>query len=125
MFKKINHIIVMVSDMSRSVEFYKNIMGFKLKSRSDNWTEFEVGNIIYALHGGGKPRVASESEPQTSLAGTASISFDVEDVQKVFHELAAKGVKFTLEPTVREHEGIKLAVAQDLDGYEICFAQKL
>jgi extradiol dioxygenase family protein len=100
-------------------------MGFKLKSRSDNWTEFDIGGITYALHSGGKPDTSNKSEPHSSLAGTASVSFDVADVEKIYRDLSAKGVKFTLEPSLRQNEGIKLAIAQDLDGFEICFAQRI
>ena len=125
MFTKVNHIIVMVSNMSQSIEFYENIIGFKLKSRSDNWTEFDVGNVTFALHSGGKPKDKNDREPHESLGGTASISFDVENVEKVYRDLSAKGVKFTLSPTLRQGEGIKLAVAQDFDGFELCFAEKV
>lgn len=125
MFKKINHIIVMVSDMNQSIEFYQNIMGFQLKFRSDNWTELDAGSVTFALHGGGKQKIKNEAEPHGNWAGTASISFDVNDVEKIHRELSAKGVTFTLPPTLRQGEGIKLAIAQDHDGFEICFAQRI
>jgi len=121
----INHIIVMVSDMDKSIEFYESIIGFKPKFRSNNWTELDAGNITLALHGGGKPNNKSQAEPHESAAGAASINFDVSDVEKIYRDFSAKGVTFTLAPTLRQNEGIKLAVAQDLDGFEICFAQKL
>ena len=122
---KINHIIVMVSNMSRSIEFYENIIGFKLKLCSENWAEFDVGNIVFALHGGGKSKAKNELEPHENLSGTSSISFDVEDVEKIYRDLSANGVKFTFPPTLRQGEGIKLAIAQDLDGFELCFAEKV
>lgn len=125
MFQQINHIIVMVSDMGRAVEFYQSVMGFKLKFRSENWSELDAGNVTFALHGGGKRESVNESEPHSNAAGTASISFDVTDVEQTYRELSAKGVKFSLAPTLRQGEGIKLAVAQDLDGFEICFAQRI
>lgn len=121
----INHIIVMVADMNKSVEFYENILGFRPKLRSDNWSELDAGNVTLALHGGGKPKDNNQTEPHESSAGVASINFDVSDVEKTYRDLAAKGVKFSLAPTLRQNEGIKLAVAQDPDGFEICFAQKL
>jgi hypothetical protein len=65
------------------------------------------------------------SDPHNSIAGTASISFDVPDVKTVYRELSSKGIKFTLEPTHRQSEGIMLTVAEDPDGLEICFAQRL
>jgi len=124
-FTGVNHIIVMVTDMSKSIEFYEMVLGLKSKLRSDFWTEFQVGDLTLALHGGGQPRDQRQPGAHSSAAGTASISFDVEDVEKVHSDLVARGMIFTLAPTIRQNEGIKLAVGQDPDGFEICFAQRL
>lgn len=121
----ISHVIVMVSDMAKSIDFYKNTIGFELKFHSDNWTEFAMGSVSLALHGGGTKRDKNQTEPHESKAGTASINFDVKNVESTYQELSSRGVKFTLPPTARQNEGIMLAVAQDPDGFEICFAQRL
>jgi predicted enzyme related to lactoylglutathione lyase len=47
----------------------------------------------------------------------------VDDVDKTYAELQAKGIRFVMPPTQREGEGIKLAVAIDPDGLPISFAQ--
>ena len=80
-----------------------------------------------SLHGGGKKTTTlkNESDPHNSVVGTASVRFDVENVKSVYESLKSKGVKFTLEPTPRQNEGIVLAVAEDLDGFELCFTQKI
>ncbi|MCB0422232.1 MAG: VOC family protein [Bdellovibrionales bacterium] len=124
---RINHVIAMVEDMNRSVEFYRDTVGLNLKFQSDNWTEFEAGSVIFALHGGGqKPKDGRDlNDPHSSVAGTASISFDVPDVNVVYEKLSGQGVPFTLKPTARENESILLAVATDPDGFELCFAQRL
>jgi predicted enzyme related to lactoylglutathione lyase len=49
----------------------------------------------------------------------------VEDVEKTYEELKAKGINFVMPPTQREGEGIRLAVALDPDGLPISFAQLL
>lgn len=123
----VNHVITMVEDMNRSVSFYRDKIGLQLKFQSDNWTEFDAGGITLALHGGGKQATGSKNsgDPHSSIAGVASVSFDVPDVKAVYQELNLKGVKFTLEPTARQNEGIMLAVAEDPDGFELCFAQRL
>jgi lactoylglutathione lyase len=113
--------IVMVSDMNRSVRFYSDMLGLKLRFESPDWSEFDLGGTTLSLHGGGKPAPPPIGKEQ--IAGTASIGFTVSDVDKTFGELKAKGVRFVMEPTEREGEGIRLAVAIDPDGLGISFAQ--
>ena len=44
--------MVMVSEMDRSVRFYRDTLGLKLRFQSPAWTEFEVDGTTLALHGG-------------------------------------------------------------------------
>ncbi len=125
-FKKIDYIMVMVEKMSRAIEFYRDILGLPIKFESESWTEFQSGPTTLALHGGGKHR---DEEPLTAphreMAGTSSIGFNVDDLQRTYEFLQSRGVRFTLPPTPRQNEGILLAVALDPDGLEISFAQLL
>jgi lactoylglutathione lyase len=113
--------IVMVSDMERSVQFYEKTLGLKLKFQSPEWSEFDLGSATLGLHGGAKPAAPATGKDQ--VAGTASIGFTVDNVDATFAELKTKGVRFVMEPTEREGEGIRLAVALDPDGMGISFAQ--
>ena len=123
MFKQIDYTMIVVSDMQRSVEFYRDKLGIPLKFQSPEWTEFATGTTTLALHGGG---VASQQPPAgapSKVAGACSIGFNVDDVDRTYEELKAKGIRFVMSPTQREGEGIKLAVAIDPDGLPISFAQ--
>ena len=123
MFKQLDYTMVVVSDMDRSVEFYRDRLGIPLKFQSPEWTEFATGTTTLALHGGG---VRSQNPPAgdpSKLAGACSIGFNVDDVEKTYEELQAKGIRFIMPPTQREGEGIKLTVALDPDGLPISFAQ--
>ena len=122
MFKQIDYAMVIVSDMTRSIEFYRDKLGIPLKFQSPDWTEFQTGVTTLALHGGGLLRAAAGSD-QSKYAGTCSIGFNVEDVDRTYEELKAKGINFVMPPTQREGEGIKLAVCVDPDGLPISFAQ--
>lgn len=116
--------MVMVSDMSRSIKFYRELLGLKLKSESPEWTEFETAGATIALHGGGVKRKAAEGSSRSSnFAGTCSLGFVVDDLNKTFRELSSKGVAFAMPPTVRKGEGIKLAICLDPDGLPISFSQ--
>ena len=122
MFKQIDYTMVIVSDMERSIEFYRDKLGIPLKFQSPDWSEFLTGTTTLALHGGGIPRKATGG-PADKDAGTCSIGFNVDDVDKTYEELRAKGINFVMPPTQREGEGIKLAVCIDPDGLPVSFAQ--
>jgi lactoylglutathione lyase len=125
MFKQIDYTMVIVSDMARSVEFYRDKLGIPLKFESPEWTEFATGATTLALHGGGVPATQTPSGDPSKTAGACSIGFNVDDVDKTYEELKAKGIRFVMPSTQREGEGIRLAVAIDPDGLAISFAQLL
>jgi lactoylglutathione lyase len=49
MFTQIDYTMVVVSDMQRSVEFYRDLLGIPLKFQSPDWTEFQTGTTTLAL----------------------------------------------------------------------------
>jgi catechol 2,3-dioxygenase-like lactoylglutathione lyase family enzyme len=120
MFNQIDYVMVTVSDMSRSVQFYRDKLGLRPRFESPEWTEFETGTTVLALHGGGKPATISH-DPK---AGTASIGFYVDNLDDKFNELKEKGVTFIMPPTDRAEERIKLAVCLDPDGLPISIAER-
>jgi lactoylglutathione lyase len=123
MFKQIDYTMIVVSDMEKSVQFYRDKIGIPLKFQSPDWTEFATGATTLALHGGGAPKEYHDTGDQSKIAGACSIGFNVDDVDKTYEEMRAKGIRFVMPPTQREGEGIKLAVALDPDGLPISFAQ--
>ena len=125
MFTKIDYTMVVVSDMQRSVEFYRDQLSIPLRFQSPDWTEFETGATTLALHGGGVAATAPPASDPSKQAGTCSIGFNVEDVDKTYEELKAKGIRFVMPPMQREGEGIKLAVCIDPDGLPIAIAQTI
>jgi lactoylglutathione lyase len=115
--------MIVVSNMDRSLEFYRDKLGIPLKFQSPEWTEFDTGATTLALHGGGVPDDRPPSGDPSKRAGACSIGFNVENVDKTYEELQAKGIRFVMPPTQRENEGIRLAVALDPDGLPVSFAQ--
>ena len=39
-FRKLGVVILLVSNMNTSIQFYKDVLNIPLKYRSDDWTEF-------------------------------------------------------------------------------------
>ena len=81
---QMGYVMVVVSDMKRSVEFYRDTLGIPLKFESPEWTEFITGTTTLALHGGGVPQQHSGPPSGDKAAGSASIGFNVDDLDKTF-----------------------------------------
>lgn len=56
---KLRHALVFVSDMERSVGFYRDVLGWPLKCQSPERTEFATEGTILALHYASKPSGAA------------------------------------------------------------------
>ncbi len=125
MFNSVDYIIVNVSDMHRSVAFYRDTLGLRLKFESPGWSEFETGATTVALHAGTRA-AGSEAATQTGpLAGTCSLGFSVSDLNSTYAELRDRGARFVMPPTEQANEGIRLAVCIDPDGLGISFAEPM
>jgi lactoylglutathione lyase len=124
MFSQVDYVMVNVSDMGRSVAFYRDTLGLRLRFESPGWSEFETGATTLALH---LARAADGGGPAGGgpRAGTCSLGFSVADVDGSVAQLQARGAQFIVPPTDQPEEGIRLAVCNDPDGLAISFAQRL
>lgn len=99
MIEKVYHISFPVSDLKRTAAFYQNVLGLKKVGEWPTYVEFDVGGVQFGFKPGG------ESE----------IFLLVDDVDKAYHDLRMKGVKFISEPTDK-HWGGRVATLVDPDG---------
>ena len=73
MFSQIDYIMVTVSDMARSVEFYRDKLGLTLKFASPEWTEFQTGaTTLSTAHGGGQQREQVDAAAGFATPGTGA-----------------------------------------------------
>ena len=54
---RVSYAIVFVSDMKRSVAFYRDVIGLPLKFDSPEWSEFATEGATLALHRSEEPAV--------------------------------------------------------------------
>lgn len=112
MFRKVGAVILLVSDMDRSVDFYKNVLGLELKSKSNEWIEFVKSGTVIALH----PTKLKNLKKDGVLIG-----FKVSNLDDVYKKLKGKNVKFVKE--LKEEEFGKHTIIQDPDGYMISIVE--
>lgn len=103
--------VIMVADIDRSTEFYRDVLGFPVKVETPDWVEFELSDGGLALHGGAEKPEATGPR----YAGRVSFSLKVEDLDRTFETLREKGVEFIMGPTKQDF-GATMAVFQDPDG---------
>jgi lactoylglutathione lyase len=119
MLMLLSHVIVYVSDMQRSIHFYRDQLGFPVKRESPEWTELHTGRTTLALH------LAAAVEPRTrTAAGDAEIGIEVLDLDSFYEEKKAKSIPFKTPPMMRDF-GRKMAVITDPDGLSISVTEEV
>ncbi len=107
LFRKVNAIILLVSNMERSKEFYKDILGLRIKYESPEWVEFLKDGAVLALH-------KSKIKVTNDRAMLNFITSDINDVRSI---LKSKGVRFYKD--IEEDANGKYMIIEDPDGYKI------
>ena len=127
MFKQIDYTMVVVSDMQRSVEFYRDKLGFKVHTDAMVGEDFRWLTMctndqpdfeIVLLEP--KPGMMMDEETTQQLRAIMNKGvlgagvFNTDDCRKTYEELSAKGVQFLAPPAERPY-GIE-AVFKDNSG---------
>jgi len=108
---KLSNIILSVSDLEKSLAFYRDILGMKINSTIPGEFAFlDGGGIVVALR-----------ERRKSVGpGLTEVVFEVVDIYAAYESLRTKGVVFSHPPTVvTESNGRQLVAAdfRDPDGH--------
>lgn len=114
MFKRLDAAILLVENMERSIAFYRDTLGMKIKEEYPDWVEFgtESRSAALALH----PKRTRYSRFPNMLIG-----FNVGDIEYVCKELQNKKVKFYKK--LKEESFGKHAIIEDPDGHLISIAE--
>lgn len=118
---RINYSIVLVSDMDRSIEFYRDTLGIPLKFESPHWTEFKTDGATLALHLCAGPPADSELQ-QAESAGTCRAGFQVDDLDQFHARMIEHQLPCAQVPT--ETFGTRIAQYIDPDGLLFSVAQR-
>lgn len=102
-----------VRNMDKAIAFYRDVLGFPLKSR-DYVARFEFDGVLFELV------PVPEEKAAISGPGNARLSLGVGDIQAAIRYLASKGI--TATPAKQEVGGI-LSLFNDPDGNELCLWQ--
>ncbi len=103
-----------VSDLERSICFYRDILGFELVSR-DVVARFDLDGVLFEL-------VPTPERSKLARGGNARLCLRVRNIGQALNELNGKGIQ--VEPVQPKSNGV-LGVFKDPDGNELCVWQYL
>jgi catechol 2,3-dioxygenase-like lactoylglutathione lyase family enzyme len=126
----VHHTGLTVSDLGRSIDFYR-LLGYEVTARiEEEGEEVERGtgvagaklSVAMLERPGGRleliqylaPETASSPSPNNGV-GAAHVCVQVDDIDGAVAELRGKGVEFLSEPIYHE-SGIRWAYCRDPDG---------
>ena len=118
--KQVNYAIVFLTDMNRSVAFYRDVLDLPLKFDSSEWTEFATEGTTLALH---TTQVANSDSavPSQTPAGRCYLGFRVDNLAEFHQRMLGQGVPCIQAP--KEEFGIQLAKYADPDGLTLSFSE--
>jgi methylmalonyl-CoA/ethylmalonyl-CoA epimerase len=83
----IGQIAVLVKDVARATEFYRDKLGMKHLFSAGNLAFFDCGGIRLML-----------DKPEKSESGTSIIYFRVGDIHQAYAQLRSRGIEFVDKP---------------------------
>jgi len=117
----VNYVIVLVSDMKRSVSFYRDVVGLPLRFESPGWTEFATDGATLALHT--SEGLSSERDnPRQLPAGRCRPGLSVSNLDEFHKKMADSNVPCVQEPTAVF--GARVAQYLDPDGLGISVGEE-
>jgi lactoylglutathione lyase len=118
---RVNYAIVFVSDMKRSVSFYRDVLGLPLRFESPGWTEFATDGAVLALHLSATSTSAGD-EPELERAGRCRPGLSVPNLDEFHKRMVVSNVPCVQEP--KEVFGARVAQYLDPDGLAISVGEE-
>lgn len=125
MFKRIDHVEIVPSNLERTLNFYTEILGFKIQSRRklerpplQELVFIELGGTLIEMFSVKGPAPVSKEPWQV---GCRKIALQVEDMDKALKYLKTKGVEISQPVNIGTS---KSAEMKDPDGLPIQLVQR-
>ena len=120
--RRVDYVIHYVESLRRSVAFYRDVIGLRVRIEGDGYVEFDMENTKFSLFERSKlPELIGR---EAGNAPCGEIGFLIDDVDAEAERLRGLGAEILSGPVDRPWRERTLHIA-DPDGNIIEFAQKL
>ena len=133
--KTVRHFGIVVSDMERSLRFYRDLLGLKIVRVMDESGEYidnvlslqnvrvttvkmsadSGATLVELLEFKSHPR-QSRGDHEVCSVGPSHVAFTVDDLDAVYHRLSRAGIRFNAPPQLSPDGYAKVTFCQDPDG---------
>jgi catechol 2,3-dioxygenase-like lactoylglutathione lyase family enzyme len=107
---RFSHLFVLVSDLARAKRFYVEDLGFDVLLETPGYLRIGTAD---GFHLG-----LEQGDPRDVGSGGIEVVIEVDDVDRAYAELSARGVRFDGPPEDQEW-GARHAWLRDPDGYRL------
>ena len=140
--KSVRHAGIVVNDLSRSLRFYRDVLGLKIEREMVEFGQYienllglekvrvktikmsaDDGNLIELLHYESHHRKPTDRD--ICDVGYSHIAFGVENIDHEYNRLKQKGVKFNCAPQVSPDHRAKVMFCYDPEGNLIELVEEL
>ncbi|MBN6188091.1 VOC family protein [Aneurinibacillus sp. BA2021] len=107
MIKKMEHVAVIVTDMDRSIAFYKEMFGYEVRLRGENAVR-DMAFLYHPAQPGMEIELIRDLTPQESYSDSGivnHIAFTVDRIEDAIDYYRAKGIVFHTEEPKPTLEG--------------------
>jgi catechol 2,3-dioxygenase-like lactoylglutathione lyase family enzyme len=125
MFKRVDHVEIVPGNAEKTIDFYVNVLGFKMKSRKEMKIP-PMREIIYIELGDTVVEIISVDEPKPKSenlweVGYRGIALEVDDMTVAVDYLKGKGIAIAKEPIdlgnsfrgeIRDPDGLLIELRQ-------------
>jgi lactoylglutathione lyase len=118
---RVTYAIIFVSDMKRSVAFYRDVLGLPLRFESPEWTEFATDGATLALHAS-ETADGAKDDLQKVPAGRCRPGLSVPNLDEFHARMVERSVPCIQEP--KELFGARIAQYVDPDGLGISVSEE-
>ena len=124
-FKRVDHVEIVPKNAEKTIDFYVNILGFRIKSRNEvkmppmrEVIYLELGDTVIEIISIDKPKPKAQNAWEVGYRG---IALEVEDMTTAVDYLKNKGIAIALEPVdlgdsfrgeIRDPDGLILELRQ-------------
>lgn len=128
---KLNNIRLLVSKFDETFLFYRDILGFKViwGDVGDNYAQFQIeGSVDLSIFSKNlmADTVGTSLLPvQAAVQDSVALIFSVDDLDRFYASLTAKGVIFINQPTDQPDWGTRVSHLRDPEGNLLEFMMEL
>lgn len=114
----LRYLMLFVSDLDRSLRFYRDILGLPVKSELRDMVEFQADGGILTIH---QAHQEGPHHRPPMVCGAMRMGFKVDDLDTVHAKLMSEGARCLAPPEQRE--GVRMGLYEDPDGFNFTLAE--